>query len=64
MSQTDLDRFFHAPVTDVDPDVAAALASELKRQQEGIELIASENMVSEAVLQAQGSVLTNKYAEG
>lgn len=64
MSQTDLDRFFHAPVTDVDPDIAAALASELKRQQEGIELIASENMVSEAVLQAQGSVLTNKYAEG
>ncbi|MCG0994549.1 serine hydroxymethyltransferase [Acetobacter indonesiensis] len=64
MSQTDLDRFFHAPVTEIDPDVAAALASELKRQQEGIELIASENMVSEAVLQAQGSVLTNKYAEG
>ncbi|WP_215761968.1 serine hydroxymethyltransferase [Acetobacter sp. P1H12_c] len=64
MSQTDLDRFFHAPVTKTDPDVAAALASELKRQQDGIELIASENMVSEAVLQAQGSVLTNKYAEG
>ncbi|KAA8384996.1 serine hydroxymethyltransferase [Acetobacter tropicalis] len=64
MSQTDLDRFFHAPVTEIDPDVAAALASELKRQQDGIELIASENMVSEAVLQAQGSVLTNKYAEG
>lgn len=64
MSQTDLDRFFHSPVTEIDPDVAAALASELKRQQEGIELIASENMVSEAVLQAQGSVLTNKYAEG
>ncbi|WP_099349566.1 serine hydroxymethyltransferase, partial [Acetobacter aceti] len=43
---------------------AAAIASEFERQRDGIELIASENMVSEAVLQAQGSVLTNKYAEG
>ncbi|MFT8371526.1 MAG: serine hydroxymethyltransferase, partial [Acetobacter sp.] len=47
-----------------DPDVASAIAAELTRQQDGIELIASENMASEAVLQAQGSVLTNKYAEG
>ena len=64
MNQTDLERFYHAPVTKTDPNVAAALASELKRQQDGIELIVSENMVSEAGLQAQGSVLTNKYAEG
>lgn len=48
----------------VDPEVAKAIALELKRQQEHIELIASENFTSPAVLQAQGSVLTNKYAEG
>src|SRR5688572_29423149 len=47
-----------------DPEVAAAIRSEEQRQREGIELIASENYVSEAVLQAVGSVLTNKYAEG
>lgn len=47
-----------------DPQVADAMAQELKRQQEKIELIASENFVSEAVLEAMGSVLTNKYAEG
>jgi glycine hydroxymethyltransferase len=47
-----------------DPEVAAAIGDELRRQQEHIELIASENIVSRAVLQAQGSVLTNKYAEG
>ncbi len=47
-----------------DPEVAAALASEGRRQRDGIELIASENYVSDAVLEAQGSVLTNKYAEG
>jgi glycine hydroxymethyltransferase len=47
-----------------DPEVAAAIGGELRRQQEHIELIASENIVSRAVLQAQGSVLTNKYAEG
>jgi glycine hydroxymethyltransferase len=49
---------------DVDPDIYQALQLELKRQQDGLELIASENFVSEAVLEAQGSVLTNKYAEG
>jgi glycine hydroxymethyltransferase len=48
----------------VDPDVAAAIERERERQQENIELIASENFVSPAVLEAQGSVLTNKYAEG
>ena len=47
-----------------DPLVAAALDNEVKRQSEGLELIASENFVSEAVLEAMGSVLTNKYAEG
>ena len=47
-----------------DPELAAALEGELKRQKESIELIASENFVSRAVLEAQGSVLTNKYAEG
>ncbi len=59
-----LQRFFAAPLADTDPDLAAALARELVRQQDGIELIASENIVSAAVLEAQGSVLTNKYAEG
>src|ERR1700723_4263292 len=57
-------RFFSAPLAETDPELAAALGSELKRQQDGIELIASENIVSAAVLEAQGSVLTNKYAEG
>ncbi len=49
---------------DVDADIYQAIQLELKRQQDGLELIASENFVSEAVLEAQGSVLTNKYAEG
>jgi glycine hydroxymethyltransferase len=56
--------FFRAPLAAADPDIAAAVAQELARQQDGIELIASENIVSRAVLEAQGSVLTNKYAEG
>jgi glycine hydroxymethyltransferase len=56
--------FFHAGLTKADPDVAGAVARELRRQQDEIELIASENIVSRAVLEAQGSVLTNKYAEG
>jgi len=47
-----------------DPDIYNAIALELKRQQENVELIASENIVSKAVLEAQGSILTNKYAEG
>ena len=59
-----LDRFFTAPLAETDPELAAALRAELVRQQDGIELIASENIVSAAVLEAQGSVLTNKYAEG
>jgi len=52
------------PLKKVDPDVAKALKGELKRQTEHLELIASENFVSRAVLEAQASVLTNKYAEG
>src|SRR5919202_624504 len=52
------------PLSDVDPDVAQAIANEERRQHEGLELIASENFVSEAVLEAAGSVFTNKYAEG
>ncbi len=59
-----LDRFFAAPLAQTDPELAAAIGNELHRQQDGIELIASENIVSRAVLEAQGSVLTNKYAEG
>ncbi len=58
------DGFFSEAVGTTDPDIAAALTSELHRQQKQIELIASENIVSKAVLEAQGSVLTNKYAEG
>src|SRR5216117_716881 len=49
---------------EVDPDVARAIAGETRRQNETLELIASENFVSEAVLEATGSVFTNKYAEG
>jgi glycine hydroxymethyltransferase len=59
-----LQRFFSASLAEVDPELAAAIGHELVRQQDGIELIASENIVSAAVLEAQGSVLTNKYAEG
>src|SRR5579864_1181618 len=52
------------PLYESDPDVAAAIENETRRQHEGLELIASENFVSEAVLEAMGSVFTNKYAEG
>jgi glycine hydroxymethyltransferase len=58
------ERFFNAPLAETDPQLAAIITQELAREQDGIELIASENIVSAAVLQAQGSVLTNKYAEG
>src|SRR5919112_1518498 len=51
-------------LADVDPDVATAIARERERQAQGLELIASENFVSTAVLEAAGSVFTNKYAEG
>jgi len=52
------------PLHEVDPEIAAAIDNEERRQHEGLELIASENFVSEAVLEAMGSVFTNKYAEG
>jgi glycine hydroxymethyltransferase len=52
------------PLADVDPEVARAIGSEVRRQADGLELIASENFVSRAILEAAGSVLTNKYAEG
>ncbi len=58
------DGFFEASLGAADPEVEAALRGELARQQDQIELIASENIVSRAVLEAAGSVLTNKYAEG
>lgn len=58
------DRFFEARLDRSDPDIHAAVAAELGRQRRQVELIASENIVSRAVLEAQGSVLTNKYAEG
>lgn len=61
---TDLTSFFNNTLADTDPEVAAAISDEMIRQQDQIEMIASENIVSNAVLEAQGSVLTNKYAEG
>ena len=59
-----LAHFFGDKLADRDPDIVAAIGHELRRQQDQIELIASENIVSRAVMEAQGSVLTNKYAEG
>ena len=55
---------FKSPLEDIDPDIAHAIQSELERQQNSIELIASENLTSAAVMATQGSVMTNKYAEG
>src|SRR5207253_8456619 len=60
MAPASMDR----PLSEVDAEVARLIREETKRQAEGLELIASENFVSEAVLEAQGSTLTNKYAEG
>ncbi|MBN8918690.1 MAG: serine hydroxymethyltransferase [Rhizobiales bacterium] len=59
-----MNRFFTASLAETDPEIAGAVQAELGRQRDEIELIASENIVSRAVLEAQGSVLTNKYAEG
>ena len=56
--------FFEDSLSSKDPELYKAIQDELLRQQQHIELIASENIVSQAVLEAQGSVLTNKYAEG
>ena len=60
MNNSRMDR----PLYEADPQIAAAIDHETRRQHEGLELIASENFVSEAVLEAAGSVFTNKYAEG
>ncbi len=59
-----MDKFFTADLAEVDPIISEAINNETRRQSNGLELIASENFVSEAVLQAMGSVFTNKYAEG
>ena len=59
-----MNRLFDAPLSEVDPLIGGAIDDEVRRQAEGLELIASENFVSEAVLEAMGSVFTNKYAEG
>jgi glycine hydroxymethyltransferase len=56
--------YFNRPLAEVDPEVAAAVQGELRRQQDTLEMIASENFVPRAVLECAGSVLTNKYAEG
>ncbi len=63
MNENEID-FWTAPLSHADPEVADAIAKEAERQQYQIELIASENIASQAVLDAQGSVMTNKYAEG
>src|SRR3977135_774316 len=63
-SRTESNPFFAAGLAEGDPQIARAIELELGRQRHEIELIASENIVSKAVLEAQGSVLTNKYAEG
>ncbi len=59
-----MDSFWHDELATADPEIAQAIASETRRQQDKIELIASENIVSKAVLEATGSIFTNKYAEG
>ena len=59
-----MNSFFTANLSDSDPIISNAIDDEVRRQTNGLELIASENFVSEAVLQAMGTVFTNKYAEG
>ena len=59
-----LESFFGTPLAEVDPEIFGSIRNELGRQRHEIELIASENIVSRAVLEAQGSIMTNKYAEG
>ena len=61
---TVLNSTFNEPLSRVDPEIAAVLEQELGRQRDYLEMIASENFVPRAILQSQGSVLTNKYAEG
>jgi glycine hydroxymethyltransferase len=64
VTQAQADDFFTQPLEERDPEIFAAISDELGRQRHEIELIASENIVSRAVLEAQGSIMTNKYAEG
>lgn len=64
VSSTNMNNFFNAELKQSDPELYGSITLELERQQEHIELIASENIVSRAVLEAQGSIMTNKYAEG
>ena len=64
MTTSKLPSSFNAPLSETDPEIAAVLQGELDRQRNFLEMIASENFVSRGVLEAQGSVLTNKYAEG
>ena len=64
MTNADIKKFFDCPLEETDPEIFKPICDELDRQRNEIELIASENIVSRAVMQAQGSVLTNKYAEG
>src|SRR5688572_9419872 len=59
-----MNNFFTANISEADPLISNAIDDEVRRQTNGLELIASENFVSEAVLQAMGTVFTNKYAEG
>src|ERR1700722_9671161 len=63
-TETTISHRMNRPLAEVDPEISDALRDEGRRQGTGLELIPSENFVSEAVLEAQGSVLTNKYAEG
>ena len=64
MSTDTMNRFWNDTLAQADPEIAEAIANELKRQRNKIELNASENIASKAVLEATGSVFTNKYAEG
>ena len=64
MNTSDRTQFFQQPLAARDPEIFGAITKELGRQRDEIELIASENIVSAAVMEAQGSVMTNKYAEG
>ena len=64
MNQSEIEKSMSRPLAEVDPDVAEAIERETERQHQHLELIASENFVSQAVLEAAGSVFTNKYAEG
>ena len=64
IESSDMNEYFSADLQSRDPSIANAIKAEMERQQTQVELIASENIVSRAVLEAQGSIFTNKYAEG